>query len=230
VEHIPIFVGYDPREAIGYHVFCNSVLRRTKAQVSFTPVCGNIEPDASNTFSKERFKIAAKLGFKGWGIFADGDMTCRADIAELWAMRRPEYDLMVCFHDYTTRYKTKYLGAKNEDYPKKNRSSLMLINAGNYPWRKLTPEFVDKSPSSYLHRFEFLKEDRIGEIPKDWNWLSIEYEFKHDAKLVHHTLGLPCWKPYSYLDPYSVDWKTEHQAMNYFEPWNSDDSVRVSER
>jgi hypothetical protein len=106
----------------------------------------------------------------------------------------------------------------------------MLINCGNYPWRKITPEYVAKAKGSHLHRFEFLKDERIGDIPKDWNWLSIEYEFSHEAKLIHHTLGTPCWKPYSYLDPYSVDGKTEYQAMNYFEPWNMDDSVRVSER
>jgi hypothetical protein len=230
VEHIPIFVGYDPREAVAYSVFCHSVLTRTKARVSFTPVCGSLEPDASNTFSKSRFLVPYMMGFKGWGIWADGDMTCRADIAELWALREPQYDLMVVPHEYSTKYPTKYLGAKNEDYPRKNQSSLMLINCGNYPWRKITPEYVSKAKGSHLHRFEFLKDERIGDIPKDWNWLSIEYEFSHEAKLIHHTLGTPCWKPYSYLDPYSVDWKTEHQAMNYFEPWNSDDSVRVSER
>jgi lipopolysaccharide biosynthesis glycosyltransferase len=229
VETIKLFVGLDSREPVAFHTFVHSVLARTKAQVSVTPVTGE-QRDASNSFVYQRFLVPWMCNYSGWAIFADGDMTCRADIAELWSLRDPHFDVMVVKHEYATKYSTKYLGQPNENYPAKNWSSVMLINCGNYPWRKITPEYVAKASGAHLHRFEFLKQDRIGELPKEWNWLSIEYEFSHEAKLIHHTLGTPCWKPYSYLDPYSVDWKTEHQAMNYFEPWNSDDSVRVSER
>jgi len=38
---IRIFAGYDPREAVGYHVFCQSVIERTKGLVSITPLSGN---------------------------------------------------------------------------------------------------------------------------------------------------------------------------------------------
>jgi lipopolysaccharide biosynthesis glycosyltransferase len=228
---INLFVGLDPAEIVGFHVFVHSVLSRTDPnQVAIHAVCGQ-KGDASNRFNRARFEIPYRLGFKGWAIWLDGsDMLCRCDIRDLWELRDPSYDLMCVQHSYSTKFPTKFLGQPNEDYPKKQWSSAMLINAGNYPWRKLTPEYVAKAKPSHLHRFEFLKEDRIGDLPKEYNWLSLEQEFNPDAKIVHFTVGLPCWKPYSYLDPYSVDWKTEHQAMNYFEPWNSDDSVRVSER
>ena len=47
---------------------------------------GNIEQahtDGSNTFIYSRFLTPYLCGFDGWALFADGDMVCRADIAEL---------------------------------------------------------------------------------------------------------------------------------------------------
>jgi hypothetical protein len=35
---IRIFAGYDPREAIGYHVFCQSLIERTSEPVAITPL------------------------------------------------------------------------------------------------------------------------------------------------------------------------------------------------
>ena len=229
---IPIFVGYDPKEAVAYSVFCHSVLARTKAQVSFIPLTGELAEGASNRFNTVRFEIADRLGYKGWGIWADGDMLCRADIKELWDLRESHYDVMVVKHEYSTKFRTKFLGQPNEDYPKKNWSSLCLVNAGNYPWRKITREYVNQAKPGHLHRFEFLKEDRVGDLPKEWNWLALEYEYNPKAKLVHHTIGLPCWKPYASLDPYADEWRAELKAMTHFEPWEDsyDDTVRVSER
>ena len=43
LEPIRLFIGYDKREAVGYHVFCHSVISRTKQTVSITPV-GEIAP------------------------------------------------------------------------------------------------------------------------------------------------------------------------------------------
>src|SRR5688572_8052747 len=111
---IPIYVGFDPREAVAYHVFCHSVLSRTKAQVSFTPVCGDRD-DASNTFSKARFLVPAMQGFRGLAIWADGDMLCRTDIKELIDQYEPGMDVMVVKHNYSTKHPVKYLGQRNED-------------------------------------------------------------------------------------------------------------------
>lgn len=226
---IPIYVGFDPREAVGYHVFCHSVLSRTKAQVSFTPVCGVREPGASNTFSKARFEIAARLGFKGWGMWAEADMLCRADIQELWDLREPGYDVMCVQHSYSTKHPQKYLGAKNEDYPRKQWSALMLVNAGNFPWRRITPEYVRQAKPSHLHRFEFLKEDRIGHLPATWNFLVGEQDPVDDVKIAHFTVGTPCWKQYQSW-PFAKEWLKEREAMNYYEPWSPDETVKVSER
>ncbi len=221
---IPVYVGYDPREAVAFHVFCHSVLSRTKAQVSFTPVCGT-QDDASNTFSKARFLVPYMQGFKGWAIWADGDMLCRSDIQELFNLRESGLDVMVVKHNYSTKHHVKYLGQKNEDYPRKNWSSVMLMDCGNYPWRKITPEYVKKSTGAHLHRFEFLKEERIGELSSEWNWLVSERPYDPQAKIVHFTIGIPPFYPNC---DYASEWWNEMKSMTHHDHW--DQTALVSER
>jgi hypothetical protein len=218
---IPIYVGYDQREAVAYHVFCHSVLSRTKAQVSFTPVCGDRE-DASNTFSKARFRIPEMQGYRGWAIWADGDMICRADIQELWDLKKPGYDVMVVKHDYRTKHPIKYLGSRNEDYPCKNWSSVMLIDCGNEVWRRPMYKDLLKGPAGLLHRFSFLEDDRIGELPKEWNWLVSEYPKNEEVKLAHYTIGIPPFYP---TCDYSSEWNKELRDMTSHEHWDQTELV-----
>jgi lipopolysaccharide biosynthesis glycosyltransferase len=213
---IPIFVGYDPKEAIAYHVFCQSITTRTKARVSFTPVTGE-QRDGSNAFIYERFLVPWMCDYKGWAIFADGDMICRGDIEELWNLRSRGYDVMVAKHDYKTKHPVKYLGQKNEDYPRKNWSSLMLIDCANFPWHNVDPKTIKTMTGKELHRFEFLDEDRIGDLPLEWNWLVSEYAYNQEAKIAHFTIGTPCWPEYRNCD-YADEWRKERDAMLYFQP------------
>jgi hypothetical protein len=76
----------------------------------------------------------------------------------------------------------KYLGNKNEDYPRKNWSSLILWNCGHPENAILTPEFIQSQPESYLHRFSWLGDNLIGELDAEWNWLAIEYPKNPGAK------------------------------------------------
>ena len=39
---IPIFIGYDPREAIAYHVCTNSIIRRSSQPVALNPLALNV--------------------------------------------------------------------------------------------------------------------------------------------------------------------------------------------
>ena len=50
---------------------------------------------------------------------------------------------------------------------------------------------------SFSYEFNWLKDEEIGELPKSWNWLAMEYEEKRDLDLIHYTLGTPCFKEYS---------------------------------
>lgn len=200
---IRLFVGYDPREAVAYHTFCQSVLERASLPVAFTPLALNTlagyqetHQDGSNAFIYSRFLTPYLCGYDGWAVFADGDMVCRADIAELWALRDPKHAVQVVKHDYKTKASQKYLGNKNENYPRKNWSSVMLFNCDHPKHRVLTPELLQRSTGKFLHRFEWLDDADIGELPREWNWLTTEYEDNYDAKLLHYTLGTPCFKDY----------------------------------
>lgn len=197
---IRVFVGYDPREAVAYHVCCESIINRSSQPVQIIPLSLSMmralyqegHKDGSNDFIYSRFLVPYLCGFQGDAIFLDGDMVCLGDIAELWALRDHTKGVQVVQHDYKTKHPVKYFGAPNADYPRKNWSSVILWNCSFFPNRCLTPEFVANASGATLHRFQWLEDERIGELPLEWNWLVGEYDQNPDAKLLHYTLGTPC--------------------------------------
>ena len=218
---IPIFIGYDPREAIAYHTCVNSIIRNSSQPVSIVPIALNLfadysetHTDGSNQFIYSRFLVPYLNSFRGHAIFMDGDMIVRGDIAELWAMREHVYDVQVVKHDYKTKMTEKYLGAKNEDYPRKNWSSVILWNCASHPNKILTPEYIQKATGAQLHRFTWCKEERIGELPIEWNWLPDEFGPNQDAKLLHYTLGAPCFHDFA-TTPMADEWHRERVYTDY---------------
>jgi lipopolysaccharide biosynthesis glycosyltransferase len=218
---IPIFIGYDPREAITFHVCANSIIRHATQPVQIIPVALNLfkeynetHTDGSNHFIYTRFLVPYLMHWQGHAIFIDGDMILRSDITELWNMRRADLDVQVVKHNYKTKMSKKYLGSKNEDYPRKNWSSVIIWNCNSFPNRKLTPEFVMKATGAELHRFTWIKDERIGELPIEWNWLPDEFGENPNAKLLHYTLGAPCFHEFTNT-PQSEDWHEERLLTEY---------------
>ena len=216
-----IYVGFDGKvEPIAYHTFCQSVIEHSSIPVSFTPLALNTlkdyqekHKDGSNAFIYSRFLVPYLNDYKGIALFCDGDMICRSDVAELLKLADPSLAVQVVKHNYKTKHPVKYLGAKNEDYPCKNWSSVILWNCHHWQNKKLTPELVMESTGSYLHRFSWLEDRFIGDLPVEWNWLETEYKYNREAKLVHHTLGTPCFTDYQ-ESPYSKEWwNTYHRLI-----------------
>lgn len=200
---ISVTVGFDQLEAIAYHVFCQSIVDTSSSPVAFVPLvyktlCNLVgeRVDGSNKFIYTRFLTPFLHDFSGWSIYCDGDMVCRSDITRLWSLRDPKYAVLVAKHDYKTKASTKYLGNKNENYPRKNWSSLILWNNEHPSNKCLVPDFIQRKDGAFLHRFSWLKDDEIGELPLLWNWLAEEYEPQNDAHLIHYTLGTPCFTEY----------------------------------
>lgn len=224
LHNINLIVGFDQREAVAYHVFCQSVIERCTMPVMFMPLSLNSlkgynesHQDGSNAFIYSRFLSPYLMGYEGWAIFADGDMICKGDISDLWDKRDSTKAVQVVQHDYQTKAKKKYLGNKNENYPRKNWSSLVLWNCSHPKNRMLTPEFIEGQQGSYLHRFSWLDDDDIGALDMGWNWLAIEYDENPNAKLIHYTLGTPCWKEYastSMSDEWHQVFKRSLEGMN----------------
>ena len=126
-EIIDIVVGFDDREAIAYHTFVQSVIENSTLPTRFLPLnvtslndYTEVHKDGSNNFIYTRFLVPYLMNFKGWAIYADGDMVCLEDIKKLWNKRNDKYAVQVVKHDYKTKIKNKYWGNKNEDYPRKN--------------------------------------------------------------------------------------------------------------
>ena len=221
MKPIPVFVGYDPREAIAYHTCANSIIRHASKPVALIPLALNLfedytetHTDGSNQFIYSRFLVPHLMGYTGHAIFIDGDMIVRDDIIKLWNLRDSYKDVQVVKHDYKTKMKEKYLGSKNEDYPRKNWSSVILWNCSSFPNRKLTPDFVQQSTGAELHRFTWIEDQRIGELPIEWNWLPDEYGPNPDAKLLHYTLGTPCFHEFADT-PQSEEWHRERMLTDY---------------
>jgi lipopolysaccharide biosynthesis glycosyltransferase len=223
-EKINIVVGFDQREAIAYHTFTQSIIEKSSVPVRFTPLAINTlqgyeesHKDRSNEFIYSRFLTPYLNNFHGWAIFADGDMICQADIKELWDLRDESKALMVVKHDYVTKVNRKYLGNINENYPRKNWSSLILWNCGHPKHKILTPDFIAHQSGQFLHRFSWLDNDDIGDLPKEWNWLAIEYPINNSAKIIHYTLGTPCFKDYKNTDMADIWHKTQKKVLQGFE-------------
>ena len=210
---INIFIGYDEGEKIAYSVLSESIRQHSSEPVSITPLdlstTRNIftrekQPNQSTEFAFSRFLMPYLSNYEGWSIFMDCDMLLRTDINDLWKLRDNDYAVMCCKHDYEPNQNAKFRGAKNEPFPKKNWSSMMMMN--NAKCKSLTPEFVNTATGLELHQFRWLEsEDLIGILPLSWNWLVSEYDYNPKANNVHFTLGGPYFKGYDKSD-YANEW------------------------
>lgn len=204
---IRLFVGFDQKEALAYHVFCQSVLERASVPVAFYPLNPGMlakfdgRKDGSNAFTVARYLTPFFCDFNGWALFADGDMVIDCDMAKIWEWVDVNFNRAVAVvkHDYRTKHPRKYIGSsmesKNEDYPRKNWSSLMLWNCGHFANRVLTKEYVSAKEPAFLHRLSWLEDKQIGDLPHDFNYL-VEEDAPSAANLYHFTLGVPGIKHY----------------------------------
>lgn len=223
---IRIYTGFDPREEAGSHVFNSSLIHHASEPASvchlhldgLKGVYGRGQRDGTNAFIYTRFLIPFLQDYQGFALFVDGaDMMCRADIAELWKLCDPFKAVQVVKHQYKTKSQRKYAGtkmeARNDDYPCKNWSSVMLINCAHYTWRNITPDTVEKMTGPELHRFSFIDERFVGELPIEWNWLD-EYGYNEAAKLVHWTTGTPAFDNYKNA-PFADEFRAQLEKVNH---------------
>lgn len=218
---IPVFIGYDNRQAVLYNVAQHSIIKNSSRPVSITPIklqhlsklfTRDRQNNQSTEFSFTRFLTPYLAGYKGWAIFMDCDVIMRGDIAELWALRDERYAVQCVKHDHQPTNSVKFLGEPQTRYEKKNWTSVMLMNCAKCT--ALTPDFVNTASGLELHQFKWLESDAlIGELPRDWNFL-VEY-YKHDeaAKLLHYTEGGPYYAATRHVD-FAEDWYEYYRDAN----------------
>ena len=219
---IHLFCGYDSREAIGFHVFVHSVLRRASAPVAIHALNESGMPVGSNAFTFSRFLVPWLMDFKGHAIFADAsDMLMLGDVVELDAMFDPALAVQVVQHPtYATRHKIKYQGTSmqcpNRDYARKNWASLMLINCEHSYWHVLKPETLAAVSGLSLLQFGGLKPAEVGALPSCWNRLVDEGQPVEDAKVLHWTAGIPAFPHYRDA-PAAEQWRDARAEMLYLD-------------
>src|SRR5690348_15811314 len=145
MDPLRIFIGYDSKEPVAWHVAAHSILKRSSVPVEIVPLVqeqlrkiglytrerGKTE---STEFSMTRFLVPHLCDYKGWALFVDCDILCKGDIADLFQIGRdyqwdrdpgsPMPGVFVAQHDYETVQTTKFLGQVNVSYPRKNWSSV----------------------------------------------------------------------------------------------------------
>lgn len=215
-----IFIGYDAREAVAYHVLAHSILSRASAPYSITPLAlpqlGRAYtrgPGGSTAFTFTRFLVPYLSNYEGLSLFLDCDILVQADITEvlLHPLLDPGRAVYVCQHDYVPRQSVKFLGAPQQAYPRKNWSSVMLFD--NARCKALTPAYVNTASPADLHRFAWLSDAQIGSLPLEWNYLVGEdNQSPEPPKAIHYTNGGPYFPEYAGCD-FADAWFAERDAM-----------------
>lgn len=149
------------------------------------------DPLASTEFTYTRFLPPHLCNFEGTALFLDNDMLCLGDVREIAELDMTNYALRVVKHDYQPTNTVKMYGAVQTTYPRKNWSSMMLMNCAKL--RLWTKEVVETQTGAYLHRFQDIPDDQIGDLPKTWNTLDWMDE---NTKLIHWTSGGPWFEQY----------------------------------
>lgn len=221
---VRVFVGYDPKESVAFHVLSHSIHTRASVPVSITPLILSElsklmwrERHAlqSTDFSFSRFLMPALCDFSGWALFMDCDMLMLDDIAKLWSLRDDRYAVMCVKHDHVPNEDVKFLGQPQTKYEKKNWSSVMLMNCAKC--KALTVDYVNTASGLELHRFHWLGDDNlIGEIPHRWNHL-VDYDPQlpvSELSNIHYTEGGPYFASFRNCG-YADLWLEERDRMNY---------------
>ncbi len=124
--------------------------------------------------------------FSGRALFVDNDMLCFGDVAEIANLDMTGLALRVVQHDYQPTNGIKMYGAVQTNYPRKNWSSMMQMSCSKLKvWSK---EVVETQTGAYLHRFQDIPDNEIGELPRTWNVLD---DMDNTTKLIHYTNGGP---------------------------------------
>jgi lipopolysaccharide biosynthesis glycosyltransferase len=213
-----VFVGYDSREQIAYDVCEYSILKYNR-NARVIPLkqdelreqklyWRDNDPLSSTEFTFTRFLVPHLCNYQGWALFVDCDFLFQINIEEIFALADNRYAAMVVKHDYNPPEGVKMDGQKQLAYPRKNWSSMILWNCGHPNNQKLTPDLVNKETGQFLHRFTWLKDDMIGELNCQYNWLVNHYHEPKDGKpkLIHYTEGGPWFENYQHCE-YGYHWE-----------------------
>lgn len=144
----------------------------------------------STDFAISRFLVPI-IHQSGWALFVDSDVIFLQSPDELFRLADPTKAVMVVKHHNGHEAGTKMDGQLQTLYARKNWSSVMLFNCDHPANERLTLHDVNTRPGRWLHRFGWLHDDEIGELPGEWNWLVGVQDKPESPAIAHYTLGTP---------------------------------------
>ena len=222
---INVYIGWDSREPIAADVCEYSIHRNSSEPVNVhmlkqDELRGQMlyarprDMQASTEFTFTRFLVPRLNDYQGWAVFCDCDFLWLGDVQELIRQADDRYAVMLVKHDYRPQNTIKMDGKKQEYYPRKNWSSMVLFNCGHPKNQWLTPYHINNATGQELHRFSWLDDSDIGELKPEWNWLVGWYHQPWDGvpKALHYTEGGPWFENYRDCE-YADVWKEYESAL-----------------
>lgn len=210
---LKIYVGYDTREDIAFQVCRYSLERHSPSGIAIYPLKQTtvrelglytrpVDAKAATEFSLTRFLTPYLAAHDGWSIFVDCDFVFTVDVKSILDEVDPSKAAYVVQHDYVPKNAVKMDGQSQALYPRKNWSSFILFNNAHPDVRALTPEIVNSESPSFLHRFNWVKNDAdIGALDLKWNFLEGEYPKPDQVpNAVHFTNGGPWFEDWQTVD------------------------------
>ncbi len=225
-----VFIGWDPRERAAYSVALSSLTRHLSEAIPVHALVlddlkgrglysrpterrdsrlWDVISDApmSTEHANARF-LTKELAGSGWALFMDGDMLVRGDLAPLFEQLDPAKAVYCVQHRHEPVEGQKMDGQIQTRYARKNWSSFMMMNCDHPANAALTLDLVNSAPGRDLHRFCWLEDDLIGELPQTYNFLVGHTSGVDDPIVVHFTDGVPDMPGYE-NQPYADEWRGE---------------------
>lgn len=254
-----VFLGWDSKESLAYEVARHSIKRRSLEPVEVNPIkhkmlrsmglftrtwktdsLGQVYDELSGEsmsteFSFTRFLVPhlARLNDRGpWVLFADCDILCLNPIDLVWQLADDTKAIMVVKHNYNPGFGMKMDNVIQTPYQRKLWSSVILWNVNHPANLALTPEKVNTMPAKWLHNFGWLKDDEIGELPTEWNFIPGHNDLipnpnasgYFQPSIIHYTEGTPMFKKYENA-PLAELWRREES--HYLEECLTKPSSRI---
>jgi hypothetical protein len=197
--NLQVYIGTDSRQPIAAQVLMHSICARASWPISITPLVLSQLPmkrRGLTEFTFSRYMVPFLSEYRGRSIFMDADMLCLADVCELVELADPLAAVSV------VKNKLRF------EWP-----SLMVFN--NAMCMKLQPSWIDDE-STAPQSLSWAKQ--VGELPSEWNHI-VGYDApRTDAKIVHFSAGIPCWRETQDCE-YAAEWHRERKLCNSSVSW-----------
>jgi hypothetical protein len=145
----------------------------------------------STEFANARFLVPL-LG-SGFVLFTDCDVVFQRNVRDLLVEVKTQHAVSVVKHRSAQQgYGFLKMDAQpQQEYSRKNWSSVMLFNCDHPANRRLSLRDVNERPGRDLHAFYWLNDHEIGALDPCWNWLVNAQDKPAGKGIAHFTLGGP---------------------------------------